>query len=59
MSKDKDIFFAAMSHELRNPLNCLIGCIEILLQSAGIEDQETLRVAKVSGETLINLIGKN
>jgi two-component system, sensor histidine kinase len=58
VSQDKDIFFASMSHELRNPLNCIVGCIEILLQSSTLNDRETLNVAKVSSETLINLIGK-
>ncbi len=45
-----------MNHELRNPLNSLIGCIDILMNS---QKKETLilETAKTCGETLLNLIG--
>jgi signal transduction histidine kinase len=63
ISKEKDIFFASVSHELRNPLNSLIGCIDLLTESAQnynhnkINQAEILQTAKICGETLLNLIG--
>ncbi len=67
ISKEKDKFFATVSHELRNPLNSLIGCIELLSDNASKQmhfdeisksNFEILETAKICGETLLNLIGK-
>ena len=54
-TKEREIYFASMSHELRNPLNALLGCLEILKRS--IKDSETFEIAQSCGETLLNLIG--
>ncbi len=56
-TKSKEIFFASMSHELRNPLNALLGTIDLLSNSKKI-DQHLLDTAKICGDSLLNLIGK-
>jgi signal transduction histidine kinase len=47
-----------MIHELRNPLNAVLGSIGLLKYSKDLtkEDLETLNIASVSGEILITLI---
>ena len=59
MAKAKSTFFASMSHELRNPLNALLGSVDLLESSenAYLYDEEVLTTAKICGETLLNLIG--
>jgi signal transduction histidine kinase len=54
----KDTYNASMIHELRNPLNAVIGSIGLLRYSKSLskEDQEALNIASVSGEILITLI---
>ena len=56
-SKEKDRFFACVSHELRNPLNSLLASVEILPKTAASKQGELLSSAKSCGETLLNLIG--
>ncbi len=58
LQKSKDEFFASVNHELRNPLNALIGCIDIISHSADSPpDKKILKTAKICGDTLLNLIG--
>lgn len=54
----KDTYNASMIHELRNPLNAVLGSIGLLKYSKSLskEDMETLNIASVSGEILITLI---
>jgi signal transduction histidine kinase len=54
----KDIYTASMIHELRNPLNAVLGSIGLLRLSNNLSsaDLETLNIASVSGEILITLI---
>ena len=54
----KDVYHASMIHELRNPLNAILGSIGLLKYSTTVskEDMETLNIASVSGEILITLI---
>ena len=54
----KDAYNASMIHELRNPLNAVLGSIGLLKYSKSLckEDLETLNIASVSGEFLITLI---
>jgi signal transduction histidine kinase len=54
----KDTYNASMIHELRNPLNAVLGSIGLLKYSKTLskEDVETLNIASVSGEILITLI---
>ena len=48
-----------MIHELRNPLNSIIGGIDLLGQSKclTLDDKKNLRIAQHSSEILMNLIG--
>ena len=59
LAKSKSVFFASVSHELRNPLNALLGSVELLASSENASefDSEILNTAKICGETLLNLIG--
>ena len=57
VSKEREIFFASMSHELRNPLNSLLGCIELMKDSNEAVRESLLETAQVCSETLLNLIG--
>jgi signal transduction histidine kinase len=45
----KDTYHASMIHELRNPLNAVLGSIGLLRYSKSLtrEDQETLNIASV------------
>lgn len=54
----KDTYNASMIHELRNPLNAVLGAIGLLKYSRCLskEDHETLNIASMSGEILITLI---
>ena len=54
----KDTYNASMIHELRNPLNAVLGAIGLLKYSKSLqkEENETLNIASVSGEILITLI---
>ena len=56
-AEEKDIFFASMSHELRNPLNALLGSIDIFKKSDYEFDQEIIQTAETCGESLLNIIG--
>ena len=56
-AKGKEMFFASMSHELRNPLNALLGSLEILKDTVNSDNEDVFQIAKTCGETLLNLIG--
>ncbi len=55
-TKSKEVFFASMSHELRNPLNALIGTIDLLTHSHKY-DEKLLDTARICGDSLLHLIG--
>jgi len=54
----KDTYSASMIHELRNPLNAVLGSIGLLKLSKNLskEDSDSLNIAGMSGEILITLI---
>ena len=57
-TKARETFFASLSHELRNPLNSLLGSLEIISNNTKSKtNPEILQSAKACGETLLNLIG--
>ena len=56
-SKEKERFFACVSHELRNPLNSLLATVEIYPISPKSKRGELLTTAKSCGENLHHLIG--
>ena len=58
MNKAKSYFFSSVSHDIRTPLNAVIGYTELLLD--GIDDQDernkALSAISTSGNTLLQLI---
>lgn len=55
--KIKDEFLSLMCHEVRSPLNAVLGMAILLIQEVSREDQkEKIDVLKLSGNTLLNLI---
>ncbi len=57
--QSKSLFFASASHDLKNPLNSMLACMDMLVTSEQINgsDKKTLRTAMYSGQILQNLIG--
>tara|TARA_R110001592_G_scaffold121890_13_gene328088 strand:- start:25554 stop:28229 length:2676 start_codon:yes stop_codon:yes gene_type:complete len=56
-NKSKSSFLAHMSHEIRSPLNAIIGCIDLLLDSAENNEQRTLMQTSLSaGQGLLGII---
>ena len=54
---ERENFILRFSHEIRNPLNCLLGNVEICCESVTRpEEREMLRDAKISGEILLQLL---
>ena len=55
---EKESFILRFSHEIRNPLNSLLGNVELCHESTtiGPEDRKMLKDAKVSGEILLQLL---
>ena len=56
-SRDKSEFLASMSHEMRTPLNTIIGMIEVLEGTEiSPEQSQYLNICHASGDALIGLI---
>ncbi|MEZ4380332.1 MAG: ATP-binding protein [Nannocystaceae bacterium] len=55
----KSEFMAAMSHEIRNPVNGLLGVLAILAETGLSDEQRRLvRLMERSGEALTDLLGR-
>ncbi|MCC0178365.1 response regulator [Waterburya agarophytonicola K14] len=54
----KNIFFSQMTHELRTPMNAILGFIQLMQRDSSLnsEHQEQLRIISHSGEHLMALI---
>ncbi len=53
----KSVFLAKMSHEVRTPMNAIIGMIDLTLDTALSEEQkDNLKVAKDAADNLLSLI---
>ncbi|MEI7998888.1 MAG: ATP-binding protein [Candidatus Omnitrophota bacterium] len=53
----KSVFLAKMSHEVRTPMNAVIGMLDLTLDtSLSDEQKDNLTVAKDSAQTLLSLI---
>lgn len=56
-NESKSAFLANMSHDLRTPLNGIIGYTELALQEKGLEQkQDYLQKVKTSGNLLLDLV---
>lgn len=56
-NKAKEQFLSTMSHEMRTPMNAIIGLTHILLQENPRGDQlENLELIRFNGESLLSLI---
>jgi signal transduction histidine kinase/ActR/RegA family two-component response regulator len=57
-SEAKSHFIANMSHEMRTPMNVIVGLTDLLLEEDDIPDKikETLRKINIAGDTLMGLI---
>ena len=57
-AKDKEVFFACMSHEIRNPIQSLIGSIELLLPSmpANQETAKLVDICRCGSDVVLNLV---
>ena len=58
MSKKKNLFFSNVSHDMRTPLNAIIGLSELALQNQtdSAKTEEYLRKIELSGKQLLTLI---
>jgi len=54
----KSDFLASMSHEMRTPLNAVIGLSELALEEGGIDKETEINLEKIysAGETLLSLV---
>ena len=59
-NKAKSEFLAHMSHELRSPLNAILGFSQLMTHSPNLSEdhQENLRAISSSGEDLLDLINQ-
>lgn len=57
-NKAKSDFLASMSHEVRTPINAIIGMADVLLSSQiTSQHKEYVRILKAAGENLSHLVG--
>ncbi|KAF9432670.1 hypothetical protein BGZ76_010493 [Entomortierella beljakovae] len=57
-AKNKTKFLADMSHEIRNPMNAVVGVTDILLDTVGLSEEQTsyIEVIRTSGQHLLTVI---
>lgn len=57
-SRSKSLFISSMSHEMRTPLNAILGFSRMLMDSTGISNEQRthLGLIRQSGEQLLSLI---
>lgn len=57
--RNKSMFVASISHDLKNPLNSLLGCLDLLKNSTHLsdKDKEFVTTASYSGQIMTYLIG--
>ncbi len=56
-TKAKEVFFACMSHEIRNPLQCLLGSVDLLQQSTDKAHRDSyVKIIKNGCEVVLNLV---
>ncbi|MDR1837963.1 MAG: response regulator [Treponema sp.] len=57
-TEERSKFFAKMSHEMRTPLNAVIGLSEIILEEGGLSEETQINIEKISnsGSLLLSLV---
>jgi len=57
-SKERETFFACMSHEIRNPTQAIVGALELLFPTVekSIANKRLIEIAKGGCEMVMNLI---
>jgi len=57
-SRQKTAFLASMSHEMRTPLNAIIGLSELTLEGGGLSEEAGLNLEKIysAGATLLSTV---
>ena len=57
--ENKGMFVASISHDLKNPLNSLLGCLDLLKDSSKLteKDKNNILTASYSGQIMTYLIG--
>jgi CheY-like chemotaxis protein/nitrogen-specific signal transduction histidine kinase len=53
--REKDIFLSTISHEVRTPLNAIVGISHLLSQDSHFSGDERIKILKFSSESLLNL----
>lgn len=52
----KEEFIASMNHQIRTPMNSIVGLTELLLESAPSQFQDTLKDLQFAGDNLMKLL---
>jgi len=58
LSEERNKFFARMSHEMRTPLNAVIGLSEMVLEDYSLNEETTENIVKVcnAGASLLHMV---
>lgn len=54
--KAQEVFLANISHELRTPMNAILGMTQVLLEKADASHQHDLEIIQTSGKELLKII---
>lgn len=55
-TREKETFFACMSHEIRNPIQSIMGSLELMMPVVDRGKNELVEICKCGSEVVLNLI---